>query len=69
MQDSAKGVDGVGAYAFVSFQPGDLRGADVILLDEGILGESFFFHGFPKLVIRNHSTTPFSLDIITDYGV
>ena len=33
----AEHLDGMCADAFVPFQAGDLRGTDVVLLDEGIL--------------------------------
>lgn len=39
--------DGVGTDAFVSFEAGELSGADVILLDQGVLSDAPFLHGFP----------------------
>ena len=46
-EDLAEDFDGVGADAFVSFEAGELSGADVILLDQGILSDAPFLHGFP----------------------
>lgn len=69
VQDSAKCVDRVGTNTFVALESCDLRGTNAILLDEGILGKALLFHRFPKIVIGNHSTAPFTLDIITDCGI
>lgn len=54
LQNAAEGVDGVGADAFVAFQAGDLGGADVMFLNEGILRNSLFFHHVPQIIVRNH---------------
>ena len=59
----------MGADTLVSFEAGKLTGADVILLDEGILGDPPFPHGFPQIIVRNQYTAPFLLDILTEYGV
>lgn len=37
IENPAKHLYGMGADAFVALQAGDLRGADVMLLDEGVL--------------------------------
>ena len=37
----------VRADAFVSFEPRDLPGADVVLLNQRILRNALFLHGFP----------------------
>ena len=58
IQDPAEHLDGVGADAFVSFQAGDLSGADMVLLDEGILCDTTEFHHFPKFIIRDHNLCP-----------
>ena len=46
-EDTAEGVDGVGTDAFVAFEPGDLCGADIVLLDERVLADALFLHHFP----------------------
>ena len=46
-QDPAKCLQCVGADAFVSFEAGDLRGANMVMLDESILGNSTLFHKRP----------------------
>lgn len=54
VQDLAEYFDGVGADALVPLQPGDLGRADVIGLDERVLGDAFFLHHVPQVVIGNH---------------
>ena len=58
----------MGANALVTFQAGNLCGADVILFDKGILCDALFLHNLPKIVIRNHISHP-PLDIITEFGI
>ena len=69
MQNAAKHINGMGANAFIAFEAGDLTGAYFVLLDECVLRYTFFFHNMPKLVVRDHVTAPFLLDIITDFNV
>ena len=40
-------------------------------VDEGVLGDALFSHGFPKTIIGNHAAHPlrFDVDIITENGV
>ena len=54
LQNAAKCVDSMGANTFISFQTGDLPGADAILLDQGILCDAFLFHCKPKFFVGNH---------------
>lgn len=69
IKNPTKVFNGVGADTFISFQPSDLAGADTICLNQHILGNTFFLHSFPKLLIRNQKTSPFLLDILTKYDV
>ena len=69
VEDAAEKLDGVGADAFVALEAGDLRGTDMVLLDESILRNTFFFHGAPKLVIYDHSRTSLPTCIVTESGV
>lgn len=48
----------MGADTFVAFEAGELSGADVILLDKGVLGDSPLLHGFPQIVVGNHRNRP-----------
>ena len=59
LQNSAKHIDGVCADAFISFQSCELAGADVVPLDQSVLGDAFFFQDLPEIVISNHKTPPF----------
>ena len=47
IEDSAEGVNGMGADTFVPFQPGDLPGADIIALNKSVLGDAPLFHYIP----------------------
>lgn len=49
----AKGVNGIGADAFIAFKAGELSRAYVVVLNKGILGYIFFFHGVPQAGINN----------------
>ena len=44
----------MGTDAFVALEPGDLSGADVVALDEGVLRNALLFHYVPEIVIGNH---------------
>ena len=46
-EDAAEHFDRVGADALVSLHARNLSGADVVLLDQRILCNAFFLHGFP----------------------
>lgn len=72
IQNRTKYINGVSADAFIPFQTGDLGRADMILMDQGILRDSFSSHGFPKPDIRNHiipSLHQICIDIITENGL
>ena len=47
VQNLAEYADGMGAYAFIALQARDLRRADMIGMNESILGDPFCPHGFP----------------------
>lgn len=51
IQDLAEHVDGVGADEFVALQAGDLAWADVMAVNQGVLGHALFAHGFPQATI------------------
>ena len=55
VQDTAKHLNGMGADALVTLQSGDLRRTDIVFLNEGILGNPFFPHDIPQVVVRNHN--------------
>ena len=60
----------MGADAFVALEPGDLPGADVVALDEGVLRNALLFHYVPEIVIGNHfKSPPCILDMITEFGI
>ena len=54
VQNPAKHLDGMGADAFVSLQPGDLPGTDVIFFYKRVLRDSFLLQHIPQIIIRNH---------------
>lgn len=54
VQNSAKHIDRMGTDAFVALEPGNLSGADVVALDEGVLRNALLFHYVPEIVIGNH---------------
>lgn len=60
----------MGTDAFVALEPGDLPGADVVALDEGVLRNTFLFHYVPEIVVGNHfKSAPFLLDMISRIGI
>ena len=54
VQYFAKSINGMGAYAFISFEPRYLRRANVVFFYKSILCYSFGFHCFPQFFISNH---------------
>ena len=71
VQNPTKTLDGVGADALISFQPGDLAWTDVVFLNEGVLADPAFLHPLPYILKTKQRCHPplFSLDIITEYGI
>ena len=69
VEDAAENIDGVGADTFVALEAGDLGGADMVFLDEGILGDALFLHKSPQFVVYDHSRTSLPTCILTKGGV
>ena len=59
IEDPAKDFHRVGADAFVPLQPGELTGADAVLLNQGVLGYAFLLHDYPKIIKRNQADPSF----------
>lgn len=55
MEYFTEDFDGVGADALISFEPCDLSGADMVLLDQSVLGDSLLLHNLPQIVVGNHN--------------
>ena len=51
LQYAAEHLDGVGRDTFVALQPGDLCRADVVFLDQRILGDPSLLHHLPQVFI------------------
>ena len=47
VENFTKHLNCIGAYTFVSFQSGNLAGADMMLFNQGVLGNTPFFHNVP----------------------
>ena len=65
---------GVGTDTLVALHSSDLAGADTMFMNQSVLSNAFFAHGFPKAMIRNHAhilpiNSQPSLDILTDIGI
>lgn len=58
VQYAAEHFNRMGADAFVPLQPGDLRRADAIGVDERVLAHTLCAHGDPKPVVGNHQYHP-----------
>ena len=43
----AEDLNSMGAYTLISLQSGNLSGADVVILDQRILGNTLLFHDIP----------------------
>lgn len=54
VEDFAEHFDGVGADAFVALEPRDLAGADMVVFDQGILGDALRLHHGPEFGVGNH---------------
>ena len=54
VQNFAKHFNRMGADALVALEPRDLSGADVMVLNKGVLRNSFLLHNVPEIVIGNH---------------
>ena len=70
IQYLAKYFNRMSANTLITLQSGNLTGADIVMLNQRILCDAFFFHDIPKVIIRNQRyQPPFLLDIITEYSV
>lgn len=55
LEDGTQYANGMSGHVLVIFQPVDLAGAEAIVLDQPVLTDVFFLHGFPQWIIDNHS--------------
>lgn len=60
-QQCAEGIQGVGGYMHVFFQPSYLARAEIVMFDQSVLSHALGFHGCPQPVIAYHGLSSFWL--------
>ena len=55
LQDFTEHLNCVGADTLISFDSGDLSGTDMMLLDQSVLCDTFYFHNDPEISKGNHN--------------
>ena len=48
----------MGAHALIALEPGDLRRAHMVFVDEGILGDVALPHRGPEPIVHDHAPSP-----------